>query len=390
MLGAGGHPPETFLSFATQRRRRCADVPPDQPRAGPAENRWPCRRFRPRLTVMGLTVTPLDPADPSTLDAAYRIDCAARAVDEPDLPPTCRRRFEALLRHPMPGVDGRWAVARLDGEPVGWLRLHLHTLENTENASVELVVDPAHRRRGIGRALHEHGLRLLRAHGGKRLVGSTTAALPGEEDREFPGAAFAVAMGAKAANADVRRRLDLATLDRPRLDALHADARAAATGYRTVHWRDHVPDDHVSDVAHLEGRLLLDAPMGELAWERQRMDAERKRGVERALDARGVRRYNTGAVHEASGRLVGWSQLSLNASSTDHAWQQITIVDPGHRGHRLGLLCKAANLGYALAHEPALRIVDTWNAAANTPMIAINEQLGFRPAAGHVDWQLTI
>ncbi|WFE32417.1 GNAT family N-acetyltransferase [Micromonospora sp. WMMD975] len=390
MLGAGGHPPETFRSFATQRRRRCADVPPDQPRTGPAEIRWPCRRSRARIAAMGLTVTPLDPADRPTLDAAYRIAEAARAVDEPDLPPTCRRRFEALLRHPMPGIDGRWAVARLDGVPLGWLRLHLHTLENTENASVELVVDPAHRRRGIGRVLHEHGMRLLREHGGKRLVGSTAAALPGQEEREFPGAAFAAAMGAKAANADVRRRLDVTALDRSRLATLSAEARAAATGYRTVHWRDHVPEEYASDVAHLEGRLLLDAPMGELAWEQQKMDAQRKRGVERALDARGVRRYNTGAVHEASGRLVGWSQLSLDASSTEHAWQQITIVDSGHRGHRLGLLCKTTNLAYALGHEPALRNVDTWNAAANAHMIAINEQLGFRPAAGSVDWQLTI
>lgn len=130
--------------------------------------------------------------------------------------------------------------------------------------------------------------------------------------------------------------------------------------------------------------------MGELDWKPERMDAARVRDAERALDARGVRRYNTGVVHEATGRLVGWTQLSLDASSADHAWQEITLVDPDHRGRRLGLLCKAGNLEYALTHEPALRAVDTWNAVANRHMIAINEQLGFRPAAGSVDWQLTI
>ncbi|MEU9516286.1 GNAT family N-acetyltransferase [Micromonospora sp. NPDC048169] len=339
---------------------------------------------------MTLTVTPLDPDDRQTLDAAYRIACAAQAVDEPDLPPICRRRFEALLSHPMPGIEGRWLVARLNGLPVGWLRLHLHTIENTENATVELTVDPAYRRRGIGRVLHEHGVRLLREHGGKRLVGSTTAALPGEEDRVFPGAAFAAALGAKPALADVRRRLDVTGLDRDRLAALLAEARAAATGYRPVRWRDHTPEEYVADVAYLQGRLLLDAPMGELDWEPEQVDAARVRDAERALDARGVRRYNTGVVHEATGRLVGWTQLGLDAGSTDHAWQEITLVDPDHRGHRLGLLCKAGNLAYALAHEPALRAVDTWNAAANRHMIAINERLGFRPAAGSVDWQLTI
>ncbi|MGC4894949.1 GNAT family N-acetyltransferase [Micromonospora sp. DT31] len=339
---------------------------------------------------MALTVTPLDPTDLPALDAAYRIEVAAQAVDEPDLPPPCRRRFAALLRHPMPGIDARWLVARLDGIPVGWLRLYLHTLENTENASVELVVDPAYRRRGIGRELHQHGVRLLREHGGKRLVGSTVAALPGEEDRVFPGAAFAVAAGAKPALADMRRRLDVTALDRDRLAALVSGARAVATGYRTVRWGDHTPEEYVGDVARLQGRLLLDAPMGELDWEPEQVDAQRLRDLERALDARGVRRYHTGAVHEASGRLVGLTQLSLEASSTGHAWQEITLVDPGHRGHRLGLLCKAENLVHTLAHEPALRTIDTWNALANTHMVAINEQLGFRPAAGSVDWQLTI
>ncbi|MBQ1042706.1 MULTISPECIES: GNAT family N-acetyltransferase [unclassified Micromonospora] len=339
---------------------------------------------------MTLTVAPLDPADRQTLDAVYRIACAAQAADEPDLPVPCRRRFEAPLSYPMPGIESRWLVARLDGTPVGWLQLYLHTIDNTENASVELTVDPAYRRRGIGRTLHEHGVRLLREHGGKRLVGATVAALPGEEDQGFPGAAFAAAVGAKPALADVRRRLDVAGLDRDRLAALLAGARAAATGYRPVRWRDHTPEEYVADVAYLDGRLLLDAPMGELDWEPEQVDAARVRDAERALDARGVRRYNTGVVHEATGRLVGWTQLSMDASSTDHAWQQITLVDPDHRGHRLGLLCKAGNLEYALAHEPALRAVDTWNAVANRHMVAINDQLGYRPAAGSVDWQLTI
>jgi GNAT superfamily N-acetyltransferase len=339
---------------------------------------------------MGITVSPLDPADQATLDAAYRTAVAAQAVDEPDLPRLCRRRFEAPLRSPMPGIDTRWSVARLDGLPVGWLRLHLHTLENTENAGVDLVVDPAYRRRGVGRALHEHGLRLLREAGGKRLVASTVTALPGEEGRELPGAAFAAAVGAKPALADVRRRLDVTALDGPRLAGLLAETRAAAAGYRTVRWSNHSPEEYVADVAHLEGRLLIDAPLGDLEWEPEQVDVERIRAVERALDGRGVRRYSVGAVHEGSGRLVAWSLLTLDASSTWHAWQQITIVDPDHRGHRLGLLTKMENLDHARSREPALRVIDTYNAAANAHMIAINEQLGFRPAAGSTDWQLAI
>ncbi|MEU3454021.1 GNAT family N-acetyltransferase [Micromonospora sp. NPDC006766] len=339
---------------------------------------------------MAISVIPLNPDDHATLDAAYQTAVAAQAVDEPDLPPLCLRRFEASLRHPMPGIDTRCSVAWLDGVPAGWIRLYLHTLDNTETAGVELVVHPAYRRRGVGRALHEHALRSLREYGGKRMVGSTVTPLPGEEGREMPGAAFAAAVGAQPALVDVRRRLDVTALDRPRLATLLAEASAAAVGYRTVRWGDNTPQEYVADVAYLEGRMVVDAPLGDLQWEQEQVDAARIRGQERALDARGVRRYSTGAVHEASGRLVGWSMLSLAANTTSHAWQQTTIVDPDHRGHRLGLLTKIENLDHVRAHEPELRTIDTYNAAENAYMIAINERLGFRPVAGSTEWQLAI
>ncbi|MEU8375425.1 GNAT family N-acetyltransferase [Micromonospora sp. NPDC048894] len=339
---------------------------------------------------MTVDIAAIDPTDQPALDAAYRIAATVEATESPDLPPLCRRRFEAPLRHPMPGIDTRWSVARLDGVVAGWVRLNLHLLDNTDNASVELVVDPAHRRAGVGRALFTHAREQLRAAGGKRMVGSAVAALPGEPGGQLPGAAFAAALGAKAALVDVRRRLDVTALDRDRLAALRAGARSAVAGYRTVRWHGHPPTEHLADLAYLEGRMMTDAPLGDLEWEPERMDAERIQGMERALDARGVRRYSVAAVHEASGRLVAWTVLSLAANTTRHAWQQLTIVDPAHRGHRLGLLCKAENLEHTLTYEPELSVVDTYNAAANTHMIAINELLGFRPVAGSTEWQSTI
>ncbi|MEV0806993.1 GNAT family N-acetyltransferase [Micromonospora sp. NPDC050200] len=339
---------------------------------------------------MGITITPVDAGDRVAVDGAYRIGAAADDVDWPDLPAYCRRRFEALVRHPMPGIATRWALARVDGAPAGWLRLELPQLDNTENATAELVVHPAYRRRGVGRALHEHGLRLLREAGRKRVIGSAVSTLPGGPVRDGAADAFAAAMGARPALVAVRRRLDTTRLDRAARAALLADAGGPAAGYRTVSWRQVTPDEYVADVAYLEGRLMTDAPLGDVEWEQERVDAERIRATERALDVRGSRRYHVAARHEGSGRLVAWSMLSLAANTDWHAWQQITIVDPDHRGHRLGLLTKVENLEHALAHEPALRVVDTFNAAANGHMIRINEQLGFRPVDASTEWQLTL
>ena len=70
-----------------------------------------------------------------------------------------------------------------------------------------------------------------------------------------------------------------------------------------------------------------------------------------------------------------------------HCWQQITIVEPKHRGHRLGALVKVANLRYYLEREPSTKIIDTFNAAVNSYMISINEEMGFRPLYSFQNWQ---
>ena len=61
-----------------------------------------------------------------------------------------------------------------------------------------------------------------------------------------------------------------------------------------------------------------------------------------------------------------------------------------HRGHRLGLLVKIENVRHTLGSERDLRYIDTWNAAENTHMIAINEAIGFRAVDAWVDWQLEV
>ncbi|MER5335025.1 GNAT family N-acetyltransferase [Micromonospora sp. NPDC002717] len=339
---------------------------------------------------MSITIAPIDAADQAAIDAAYRIGAAANDADLPDFPPFCRRRFEAAIRHPMPGNAAIWALARLDGVPAGYLALDLPQLDNTENATADLIVDPAHRRRGVGRALHEHAVRLLRERGRKRVLGMAVGALPGGPPRPEAGAAFAASTGARPALAEIRSRLDTTRLDHDGLDAALADARTRADGYRVLRWQGSTPDEHVADIAYLDGRLMADAPLGDVEWEPERIDVERVRGIERALEARGRRRYHTAVRHEASGQVAAWTLLDVGPSADWHAFQQITIVDPAHRGHRLGLLVKIENLRHLLAHEPAVRAIDTFNAAENSYMITINEQLGFRRVDGWTDWQLTI
>lgn len=338
---------------------------------------------------MEIAVTPLDTADNGAVDEAHQVIEAARAADLPDFPPQTRRALGAMFQYPWPGNDHRHALARVDGVAAGYLEISLPMLDNLDNAEVELVVHPRFRRRGVGRALFEYAASVVRDLGRKRFSGMAVEALPGGVARDPAGAAFGAAMGAQPALLEVRRRLDVTQLDERALDEQLADAWRKADGYSLVRWRETAPDEYVDDIAYLDGRLLTDAPLGDLGWEGENIDAARIRATERVIQARGKRRYNIGVRHDESGRLVAFTTLDTSDIEW-HAFQQITLVEPKHRGHRLGTIVKIENLRFMREHEPSVRMIDTWNAGVNDHMIRINEAMGFRPVEGWQNWQIAV
>jgi GNAT superfamily N-acetyltransferase len=335
-------------------------------------------------------IAEIDAADEASLDVAYQIRVVAQDHDLPQWPRPCRRRHHASFRHPWPGSAERHWLASLDGVPAGYARLDLPQLDNLDNAWAEILVRPDRRRLGVGRALYEHVVGQARAAGRRRLMGESSEAMPGGPAVDPAGSAFARAAGMTDALRDVRRLLDMSATDLCVHDRLLAEAWRHADGYSLVKWRDRAPAELRADIAYLDSRLMLDAPTGDLAWGQENVDAERVRRAEETRLIYGERCYSCAVRHDASGRLVALTALTFEESVPEHAWQLITLVDPPHRGHRLGTIVKLENLRYALAGEPALRFVDTWNAAVNAHMIAINDAMGFRPLHYQVNWQQTI
>jgi hypothetical protein len=172
-------------------------------------------------------------------------------------------------------------------------------------------------------------------------------------------------------------------------EATLAEAWTHADGYSLVQWRDAVPEEIIEDVAALQSRLMIDAPTGDLAVE-QEYNADRVRGQETTQLGRGHRWYSTAARHDATSQIVARTKLSFEADDDTHARQRVTIVEPAHRGRRLGLIVKSTNHAYTRAHEPALRVIDAWNAEENTHMRAVNAMLGFQPVDGWPVFQLSV
>jgi GNAT superfamily N-acetyltransferase len=335
-----------------------------------------------------IAIAPLDPADTAAVDGVHAMMARARPHDIPEFPLPCRRVFQASLQVPWVSERTvRW-IARTGWEVVGYLEISLPIMDNLDNAHVDVLVDVGHRRQGLGRALYQYAVDFARAEGRRRLMAFTPDMPLRDSPAPNPAAtAFAAAMGMTNALDDVRRRLDVSTVDQSTLDAALVAAWTRAAGYSLVPWTGRTPEDIIDDIAYLDGRLSIDAPLGDLAWEPDQVDAARIRANDNTREAYGRRSVSTAARHDASGRIVAWTAVIQDPSNVDHAWQGITIVDPDHRGHRLGTIIKIENLRYAVAEFPALRHIDTWNAAVNDHMISINELMGFRKMELWRNWQ---
>lgn len=174
------------------------------------------------------------------------------------------------------------------------------------------------------------------------------------------------------------------------LERLHAGAAAVAGDEYRVHvWDNHVPPEWLGQVAYLQQRMSTDIPHGDLEVSEERWDAERYQALIDEQHARGNVFRMAVAEHVASGTLAGFT-IIVGPATGLFAFQEDTLVLSEHRGRRLGMLLKAANLLALQADRPGMTRLHTWNAEENGPMLDINVALGFRGAGVCALWEKPI
>jgi hypothetical protein len=131
-------------------------------------------------------------------------------------------------------------------------------------------------------------------------------------------------------------------------------------------------------------------PWGDLDWEAESWDVPRLRELERVIEEQKRLRVVTAAHDDATGHLVAYTDLGISTLSPQTAYQWDTLVMREHRGHRLGLLVKVANLRFAQRLVPEVTRVITWNAESNKHMLAINQVIGFVPEVRNAEWELAL
>lgn len=337
-----------------------------------------------------LQIVPVDPHDDEAL-AAWRE--AAHAAVHHEIGDHAAFWTERELREMVRASSSYRRLTLLsgllDGEVVAAGSVNLRLLDNTDAAEIVVMVRPEVRRRGLGTQLLAHAEGLARAAGRTRFDAEASWPYDGPVDGAgTPGVEFARRHGYAFGLGDVQRELEL-PVDEGLLAELAAEAAPAHAAYEIRSWTGPVPDDLVVSWLELSATLMTEAPTGAMEREPEAVDVAAHRQSEATLMRQGRTLAHTVAL-DAHGRVVAYTLLAMTPPDQTFCFQWGTLVHREHRGHRLGMAVKVANLRAVQAgadHDLTGRRVVTWNAEVNDHMIGINERLGFVKAARSAELQ---
>jgi GNAT superfamily N-acetyltransferase len=323
----------------------------------------------------------IDPAHAADASAWFEVYAAAAKHDLPCGPWWLERELSVAHESNDYRQHMMW-LAEESGVAVGASLARFPLKDNLRLAEVEVFVRPEVRRRGLGAVLFAELERSATDHGRPSLLAAVSGPL---KTVTVPGSAFAERFGFTRRNMEIRR-VQRAPFQLGRLAELEQEALPRAVGYRLESWRDRIPQQFLIEYARLAGRMSTDAPLGDLDYEPEQWDPDRVLVSEERRIRMGRDWWCTVAV-APDGSLAGMTEIVVPGDRDQDGYQGDTIVDPDHRGHRLGLLLKVANLRALLTDRPGMSAIWTWNAESNRFMISVNEKLGYVKAGWEAMYQ---
>jgi GNAT superfamily N-acetyltransferase len=304
-------------------------------------------------------------APDAVFDDFHRIVVSAQAVDRPDAPPVTRESVVADLRIPMTAAGPTliWTASSVGGL-TGWVVVHLPSdTANRHFATVRTIVDPQLRRRGIGTALLRRVIPELRLRD-RTLMSCRGVTEGGAGDR------WARALGFRSVDRRVLQRLVIANADADLWNV------PAPRGYHARHWSGAAPESLIQSFARARD-AVLDAPSGDSGFRITPSSAATVRALEADLAERGFVYFVVAACCDDDGEVVGFTEILCHPSQPGEGMQQYTAVLAAHRGHGLGRYAKAKMMRWLVVERPGLKWIGTTTGAENSPMIAVNHQIGY-------------
>jgi GNAT superfamily N-acetyltransferase len=298
---------------------------------------------------------PFDPksASDDELRARYLFEQQQSAEMDPDTPVYPFEDWAKNMRQTSPFQDTRrwvvWDEGRERIVATGYVGLN-RTEDNRHLAQFDINVLPDARRHGLGRSLLREIVAIAEADERRVLGGGTVQGHDAEH--------FLDACGFAQKMLERRSRCYVQHVPQEMLDDWIATGaqKASEAGYSLIFLEQPIPTEHRA------GFLDVLATMNDREW---------------IIVVR----------HDATGEYVSFTGIDWHPSLPQLIWQGGTAVKPAHRGHAIGRWVKASMMQKIRTELPEAEFVDTWNAGSNKWMLAINDDLGFRPYLWYTAWQ---
>jgi len=326
-----------------------------------------------------LVITDLDPFDREEFDEFHAVFEAAQVFGrEATATPWEREELRAAMQEEATRRFRHGICGRVDGRMVAIGTVEGRLLDNLDKCELQVDVLPDERRKGYGSELIARCEEVARARGRTTALAFVDWPFDGHPEGDGDaGVEFARRHGYAIALVEIQRRLDLPVEDAT-LDRLAASAAEKHVGYTLRSWSGPVPEDLLQGWAEVTSSLMTEAPTGDIDREPETADPAVVREAEALAFKQGRELYATAALDE-HGTVVAYTNFGVNTEGSPRAYQWGTLVRPEHRGHRLGIAVKVANLRQLQVARPDLGQVITWNAEVNEHMIGVNEAMGFVP-----------
>lgn len=323
-------------------------------------------------------INEVDPTDEPALRAFWDVEHAALRHDRPHAVTRSYGRLVSTVTVPSPYLR-RTLLAATDAERVvGVAELRGSVQDNLHLAMVEIAVALDRRREGIGRALYDEVSRRAAAEGRTTLLGEAYEV----PDRETGAVPFAGAMGFGRVHTEDQLMVPLP------LGPDVAPRVPDDPDYEVVSWATHCPDEYVAPYCAMVTQMGNDVPSGGIDYEPVVYDKERLR-VDEERAAVSFDQLVAVARRRSDGVFGGYSQVYLPRDH-DYVLQDDTLVMPEHRGRRLGLRLKLANLETLQRDHPGRSAIYSWTDPANGAMYRTNTAFGFVPVARMYEMQRSL
>ena len=299
-----------------------------------------------------------------------------------DLPESFERTSGMLRNLPPTRAVTAWVARDVHGDEIrasAMARID-HDGANAHVAQFDIRVESADRRQGIGREMLRRIVAVAQHENRTLLVTYATNRIPAS-------ARFLERLGAERGLELCASQLRLADIDSQALQTRLELLQASNSGLTLGLWKGTYPDHSLIEIAHLN-EIINTSPRGSLQMEDVRFTPDSLREIEAMLFASGQRRWSLYCAESVTNRFAGITEIIWSPDSPTIIHQGFTGVFPQFRGHGIGLWMKSALLAQILQALPGAHFIRTGNADSNTPMLAINQALGFRPYSANAVWQL--